>query len=355
MTATLAPRVRRLLRRGGVIPAHPLALTEERRLDERRQRALTRYYLDAGAVGVAIGVHTTQFGIRDRGVGLLEPVLALGADTLRAWAPGRAVVRIAGVVGPTRQAVREAGLASDLGYDVGLVSLGALGRWSDDRLIEHVREVATVLPVMGFYLQPAVGGRPLGYRFWRRFAELDDLVAIKVAPFNRYQTLEVVRAVVDAGRVGDLALYTGNDDSIVADLVTGYRLRAPNGRMVTARFVGGLLGHWAFWTRRAVQLVRRCRAAARSRAVPRALLELGAATTDANAAIFDAANRFRGCIPGIHEILRRQGLLRGGWCLDSRERLSPGQAVEIRRVCRAYPFLTDDRFVRAGLARWLAD
>ena len=334
-----------------MIPAHPLALTAARRLDERRQRALTRYYLDAGALGVAIGVHTTQFAIRS--VGLLEPVLALGAATVGEWS-NRPRMLVAGVVGPTRQAVREARLAGDLGYDVALVSLGGLGNWPDQRLIDHLRELATILPVMGFYLQPAVGGRPLGYPFWRRFAEIDNVVAIKVAPFDRYRTVDVVRAVVDAGRVGEIALYTGNDDSIVADLTTGYRLRAPSGRMVTARFVGGLLGHWAYWTKRAVELVRRCRAVRRG-ADPRRLLDLAAATTDANAAIFDVGNGFRGCIPGIHEVLRRQGLLRGRWCLDPAEQVSAGQRGEIERVRTAYPFLTDDAFVRARLQRWLAD
>jgi len=334
-----------------VIPAHPLALDRHRRLDPRRQRALTRYYLDAGATGLAIGVHTTQFAIRT--VGLLEPVLALAAATAREWT-ARPVALIAGVVGPTRQAAREARLAADLGYHAALVSLGGLGRWPEERLLDHLREVATVLPVMGFYLQPAVGGRPLGYRFWRRLAEIDNVVAIKVAPFDRYRTLDVVRAVVDAGRHRDVALYTGNDDAIVTDLTTGLRLRGPNGRPVTARFVGGLLGHWAYWTKRAVELVRSCRAAA-GRAVPRRLLQLAGPTTDANAAIFDASHRFRGCIPGIHEVLRRQGFLRGRWCLDPREELTIGQASQIERVHRAYPFLNDDRFVRPRLARWLAD
>lgn len=354
MTATVPVAVRRRLLAGGVIPAHPLALDARRRLDERHQRALTRYYLDAGASGVAIGVHTTQFRIRDPGVDLLRPVLALGAETVRQWRGTRSVVMIAGVLGPTRQAVREAHLARDLGYHVGLLSLGGLGDWSDRRLLDHVDQVAKVLPVMGFYLQPAVGGRPLGYRFWRQLVEHDGVVAVKVAPFNRYQTLDVVRAVVDAGRLGQVALYTGNDDAIVADLVTGYRLRAPTGRMVTARFAGGLLGHWAYWTKQAVALVARARAAVRAGRVSRSLLDLGAATTDANAAIFDAANQFHGCLPGIHEILRRQGLLRGRWCLDRAETLSPGQGAEIGRVRRAYPFLSDDRFVARHLDRWLS-
>jgi hypothetical protein len=349
MTAARIEVIRRRLLAGGVIPAHPLALTSRRRLDERRQRALTRYYLDAGSAGVAIGVHTTQFQIRDPRVGLFEPVLALGTDTIARWPLRRPVVAVAGVVGPTRQALREASLAADLGYDVALVSLGGLADWSDARLLSHLREIAAVIPIMGFYLQPAVGGRPLGYGFWRRFVELESVVAIKVAPFNRYQTLDVVRAVVDAGRHREIALYTGNDDAIVADLTARYRLRGPRGDLVTARFVGGLLGHWAYWTRSAVRLVERIQRGDRGGT----LTALAAATTDANAAMFDAANGFRGCIPGIHEILRRQGLLAGRWCLDEHERLSPGQAAEIDRVVVAYPPLADDRFVRSRLARWL--
>jgi dihydrodipicolinate synthase/N-acetylneuraminate lyase len=343
--------LRRALRRGMVIPAHPLALTARRRLDERRQRALTRYYLDAGAGGVALGVHTTQFAIRDPAVGLFRPVLELGAEAVAEWEPRlrRRVVRIAGACGPTRQAVREAGIARDLGYHCVLLSLGGLGRWSDDRLLAHARAVGAVLPLMGFYLQPAVGGRPLGYRFWRRFAELDALVAIKVAPFDRYRTLDVLRAVADAGRAGDVALYTGNDDSIVADL-----LAPPGAGRRRAGMVGGLLGHWAFWTRGAVRLLARCRRARARRAAPASLLALGARITDVNGAVFDAANGFRGCLPGIHEMLRRQGLLAGRWCLDPAEDLSPGQLREIDRVWRASPDLRDDAFVAGRLARWLA-
>ena len=335
--------VRSLLRAGGVIPAHPLALTRARRLDERRQRALTRYYLDAGVAGVAIGVHTTQFAIRQ--AGLYQPVLALGIETIRAAA--RRTAAIAGVVGATAQAVREASVARDLGYDATLLSLGGLAKWTDRRLLDHAREVARIIPVMGFYLQPAVGGRPLCYGFWRRFAEIENVVAIKVAPFNRYQTIDVLRAVAESGRAGEIALYTGNDDAIVADLTTSYRFPT-----ATVRFVGGLLGHWAFWTKRAVELVRRCQSLGCG-PVPRALITLGAETTDANAAVFDAANGFRGCIPGINEVLRRQGLLGGRWCLDPAESLSTGQAAEISRVCRAYPHLTDDEFVRGQLDRWL--
>ncbi len=341
------------LRAGLVIPAHPLALTAARKLDERRQRALTRYYLDAGAGGIAVGVHTTQFGIRHASVGLLGPVLELAAGTVAEQTPGRAaeIVKVAGVVGLTRQAVGEAKLALDLGYDAGLLSMGAMGDAPDGELIAHARAVAEIIPLMGFYLQPAVGGRTLSYRFWRRFVEIERVVAIKIAPFNRYATLDVIRAVAESGRAGEVALYTGNDDNIVGDLIARYRVPAGTGRAVAVRMVGGLLGHWAFWTRSAVLLHTRVGAGVPSAA----LLRLGTETTDANGAVFDAANGFRGCIPGIHEVLRRQGLLRGRWCLDPKEELSPGQMSEIDRIWRVHPHLRDDRFVREGLDRWLGD
>jgi dihydrodipicolinate synthase/N-acetylneuraminate lyase len=329
------------LRQGTVIPAHPLALTAERKLDERRQRALTRYYVAAGAGGIAVGVHTTQFEIRLPQHDLLRPVLELAAEETRRTE----VVRVAGIVGPTAQALREAELAAGLGYHAGLVSLAALRDASVDQLIEHCRAVASVLPVFGFYLQPAVGGRLLPYAFWRRFAEIDGVVAIKIAPFNRYQTLDVLRGVVDAGRAGDIALYTGNDDTILADLLTPFRIGG-----VDVRIVGGLLGHWAVWTRRAAEIFARARTCP---ATPE-LLTLAAEITDANAAFFDAANGFHGCIAGLHEVLRRQGLMAGRWCLNPAEDLSPGQMEEIDRVYRAYPHLDDDAFVREHLDRWLA-
>ena len=337
---------------GLVIPAHPLALTSARKLDERRQRALTRYYLDAGAGGIAVGVHTTQFEIREPEHALLRPVLELAADTSRACEPyaTRPIVLVAGVVGDTRQALAEAELAASLGYDVALLGLGALAGASDAALITHCRAVADVLPIFGFYLQPAVGGRVLGYDFWRAFAEIERAWAIKIAPFDRYRTSDVIRAVSDAGR-NDLALYTGNDDAIVADLVTPFSLGASGSER---RIVGGLLGQWAMWTRRAVELLDRVRATRTETGVPAELLRVGAALTDANGAIFDAANGFAGCIPGIHEVLRRQGLLAGTWCLDPAETMSPGQGEEIERVCREHPELTDDEFVREHLDRWLA-
>jgi dihydrodipicolinate synthase/N-acetylneuraminate lyase len=341
--------LRQHLLTGQVIPAHPLALTPTRSLDERRQVALTRYYLDAGAGGLAVGVHTTQFRIRDHG--LLRPVLELAAETTRAWSRDRAVALIAGVVGDTAQAMDEVALAADAGYDAVLVSLAALASASTTELVRHCQRLADALPVIGFYLQPAVGGRVLDFGFWREFAEIPGVVAVKIAPFNRYQTLDVVRAVVEAGRT-DIALYTGNDDNIVVDLLTPYRFEC-GGRVVERRIAGGLLGQWAVWTKRAVELLQRVQ-----RALPQPLsadwLAEAAHLTDANGAVFDVRHHFAGCIPGIHEVLRRQGLLAGTWCLDVHEKLSPGQARALDRVCRAYPHLTDDDFVAEHLARWLA-
>jgi hypothetical protein len=349
---TLDPIVRATLTRGTVIPAHPLALTAARRLDERRQRALTRYYVAAGAGGLAIGVHTTQFAIRDPRIGLFEPVLRLAAEEMDRADRLRSepLVRIGGVCGDTSQASREAALLRDLGYHAGLLSLAALGNASGSDLVAHCRAVAETIPIVGFYLQPAVGGRVLSYDFWRAFLEIDNVVAIKIAPFNRYQTLDVVRAVAESGR--PVPLYTGNDDSIVIDLVTPFRFTR-SGRAVECRMVGGLLGHWAVWTRKAVELFDECRTAAVCDRVPPHLLQRGVEVTDSNAAFFDAANQFAGCIAGLHEVLRRQGLLEGTWCLDGAETLSPGQLLEIDRVYRDYPHLNDDDFVKEGLDSWL--
>ncbi|GIV15120.1 MAG: dihydrodipicolinate synthetase [Armatimonadota bacterium] len=342
------------LRRGLVIPASPLALNAQRRWDERRQRALWRYYSVAGAGGIAVGVHTTQFAIREPQIGLFHPLMALAKEEFDRLDSMRSqpLVRIAGVCGDTKQAISEAELARELGFHAGLLSLSALKNADDDVLIAHCRCVAEVIPLMGFYLQPAVGGRVLSYRFWRRFAEIENVVAIKIAPFNRYQTLDVVRAIAEAGR-DDIALYTGNDDNIVLDLLTPYRFTIGN-RQVERRIVGGLLGHWAVWTKRAVELLERCHAAAREETVPADLLRLAVEVTDCNAAFFDAANGFKGCIAGIHEVLRRQGLLEGTWCLDPDETLSPGQVEEIERVIRSYPHLNDDAFVVEHLHEWLS-
>jgi dihydrodipicolinate synthase/N-acetylneuraminate lyase len=338
--------LRTALLAGGVIPAHPLALTASRKLDERRQRALTRYYRDAGAAGVAVAVHTTQFAIRDPHHGLLEPVLALAADTLQ----GSRLLRIAGAVGDTRQAVTEASLARELGYQAVLLSLGALRDASERELVDHCREVSAVLPLFGFYLQPAVGGRVFPYSFWRAVAELPGLVAIKVAPFDRYRTLEVLRAVADSGR-RDVAVYTGNDDSIITDLLTTFDFASEPPASLS--FSGGLLGQFAVWTHRATQLVSQARAARASSTIDAEWLQRSAALTDANAALFDAANGFAGCIPGIHEALRRSGLLEGTWCLDENESLSPGQLEQIDRVHRSYPWMRDDEFVSERLDDWL--
>jgi hypothetical protein len=345
--------IREQLNIGVVIPACPLALTERRLLDERRQRALCRYYIAAGAGGLAVGVHTTQFAIRDPQVGLFEPVLSLAAEELNRSA--RPLVRVAGVCGQTPQAVSEVELIRRLGFHVALLSLAALKDADERKLIDHCRAVAEIMPLFGFYLQPAVGGRVLPYSFWRQFLEIENVAAIKIAPFNRYQTLDVARAVADSGRK-DIALYTGNDDNIVLDLVTpmqfGRSAVGEKGQVV--RIVGGLLGHWAVWTSKAVDLLARCqRVCDGDAAVPQSLLREAVEITDCNAAIFDAANGFAGCIAGVHEVLRRQGLLAGTWCLDHSETLSPGQADEIDRVYRAYPQLNDDEFVAAHRDEWL--
>lgn len=327
---------------GMVIPAHPLALDANRKLDERRQRALTRYYLAAGAGGIAVGVHTTQFAIHSPGVGLLRPVLELAHEV----AKPRGIVAIAGVCGERKQAVAEAELARSLGYDAALLSLGALQSAPEEELLEHCRAIGAVIPVFGFYLQPAVGGRILSHSFWCRFAEIPQVVAIKVAPFSRYRTLDVVRAIADSGRANEIALYTGNDDSIVIDLLTHFDF---GGRR--ARFAGGLLGQWAVWTRHAVSMLAQLQNGAATSDV----LTLAQQLTDANAAIFDSAHQFRGCVPGIHEILRRRGLLAGRWCLDPAEDLSRGQSEELDRVCRSYPHLrtADEQLIAENLDRWL--
>jgi dihydrodipicolinate synthase/N-acetylneuraminate lyase len=342
---------RSLLQQGLVIPAHPLALTEDLRLDERRQRALTRYYCDAGSGGVAVGVHTTQFSIRDGNVGLFEPVLELAMEEVRAFEQrsGKQLAKIGGICGHTRQACAEAETIRELGYDGGLLSLAALSDASNAELIEHCRAVGENLPIIGFYLQPAVGGRPLDAEFWERFVEIESVVAIKVASFDRYQTIEVLRAVAHSGRGSEIALYTGNDDNIVADLLTEFRFGDR-----TAHFVGGLLGQWAVWTRRAVELLQAVQEAKRNCACLDSVLARGAEITDANAAIFDVKHEFRGCVPGIHEVLQRQGLLNGLWCLDPDEVLSSGQIEEIDRVYAAYPWLNDDQFVAEHLDRWLS-
>ncbi|HYY72563.1 MAG TPA: dihydrodipicolinate synthase family protein [Candidatus Bathyarchaeia archaeon] len=349
----LDSKIRQVLKSGTVITAHPLALTAERKLNERRQRALSRYYIAAGAGGLAVGVHTTQFAIREPRVGLFDPVLHLAAEEMDRADRTRDVplVRVGGICGQTSQALAEARLLRDLKYHVGLLSLASVKNLEDEQLIGHCREVAEILPIMGFYLQAAVGGRVLSYNFWRRFVEIENVVAIKIAPFNRYQTLDVVRAVAESGR--EVALYTGNDDNIVMDLLTPYGFQT-NGNLKEFRIVGGLLGHWAVWTRRAVELLADChRLACAHHPVPQSMLRKSIQVTDCNAAFFDTAHQFAGCIAGLHEVLRRQGLLEGIWCLDPQETLSPGQKEEIDRVYLAYPELNDDQFVRQGRDTWL--
>ncbi len=345
-----APDVLANLRRGAVIPAHPLALDANRRLDARRQRALSRYYLDAGAGGLAVGVHTTQFAIRE--VGLYRPVLELAMRTATEWAR-QPPIMIAGLAGRTAQAVNEAHVARDLGYHAGLLSLAAMKGATEDDLIAHAQAIAHEIPLVGFYLQPAVGGIVLPVSFWRRFAEIENVVAIKIAPFNRYRTLDVIRGVCEANADERISLYTGNDDHIVLDLLTPFTITV-GGRPTTVRIKGGLLGHWSVWVKIAVELLARIHAAVAAGAIPPALMALDAQVTDCNAAIFDAANDFHGVIAGCHEILRRQGLLKGIWCLDEHESLGPGQMEEIDRVCAAYPHLADDDFLTANLDRWLA-
>ena len=335
-----------LLRAGTVIPAHLLALDAARALDARRQRALSRYYLDAGAGGLAVGVHATQFAIRD--AGLYEPVLKLAAEEARAWAR-RPVLLIAGLSGRTAQARNEAAIALAHGYHAGMLSLAGMRGASEDELIAHCAAVAAAIPLVGFYLQPAVGGIALSAAFWRRFCEIDNVIAVKVAPFNRYRTLDVAKGLVAARAENRVTLYTGNDDHIVLDLLAPLAVQR-GGEEVSVRIKGGLLGHWSVWTQRAVELLERIKGL---KEIDSAILALDSKVTDANSAFFDVAHDFAGCIAGCHEVLRRQGLLEGIWCLDPKEGLSPGQAAEIDRVYAAYPEMNDDRFVKENLPRWL--
>jgi len=351
---SIDPVIHNTLRQGVAIPAQPLALTKERKLDERRQRALCRYYIAAGSGGLAVGVHTTQFAIRDPKIGLFRPLLELVAEEINKADRTRTlpVIRIAGICGKTGQAVAEAELIRSTGYHAGLLSLAAMTNASEDELIAHCKKVSEEIPLIGFYLQPAVGGRALSYSFWRKFAEIENVAAIKMAPFNRYQTIDVVRAVIESGR-DDIALYTGNDDNIVMDLLTPYKFTA-GGHQVERRISGGLLGHWSVWTQKAVELLDRCHdIVGKGGDIPQDLMRRSIEVTDSNAAFFDAANGYAGCIAGLHEVLRRQGLLEGIWCLDPNETLGPGQREEIDRVYAAYPHLSDDAFVREHLDEWL--
>lgn len=345
----LDPAINRVLHEGVVIPAHPLALHQNLKLDETRQRLLTRYYMACGTGGVAVGVHTTQFEIRKAEVNLYEPVLRLVAEEIEQAQLKHPFIKVAGICGPVDQAMKEAQLATKYGYHLGLLSNGGLSANTEAELIKRAEAISEIIPVFGFYLQPAAGGRLLSYEFWRDLAEIPNVCAIKVAAFNRYQTIDVVRAVCNSGRKNDIALYTGNDDNIIADLLTAYRFWV-NNEVVEKRFVGGLLGHWAVWTKRSVELlaeIKQC--ISNGYTGMEKLLSKGIEVTDMNAVIFDAKNSFKGCIPGINEVLRRQGLLKGIWCLNPEEVLSAGQMEEIDRVYKNYPHFTDDGFVKTFL------
>lgn len=347
----LKENIKKLLFEGTVIPAHPLALTRDLQLDEQKQRGLTRYYMASGAGGVAVGVHTTQFEIRDPEVNLFEKVLGIAADEIDRAALKRPFIKVAGICGLTEQAMQEAEIAVKYGYDLGLVSMAAFKSQPEAEIIAHVRKVAEIIPVFGFYLQAAIGGRVYSYDFWQQFAEIPNVHAIKVAAFNRYQTLDVVRAVAHSGRRDEIALYTGNDDNIIADLLTPYRFEI-DGKLMEKRFVGGLLGHWAVWTEKAVELLVAVKhTLATGYADAGSMLSTNIAVTDMNAAIFDPAHAFHGCITGVHEVLRRQGLMDGIWTLNPKENLSPGQYEEITRVIEAYPHLVDDAFVARFLEK----
>lgn len=350
----LNSKIKHFLNEGAFIPAHPLALTSERKLDEKRQRALTRYYIDAGVGGIAVGVHTTQFEIRDPQFNLYEKVLRIAMEEVNKYALVDSFINIAGICGSTKQAMQEAEIAKDLGYHLGLLSFGDLDNYTEDELIEHTKRVAEVIPIFGFYLQPAVGGRDLSFHFWKRFSEIPNVHAIKVAPFDRYKTLDVIRGVCHSSRAREIALYTGNDDNIVFDLLSSYEIQV-NGQKIKKRFVGGLLGHWAVWVKSAVDIFNDIKKDLMSsnHVDIQKYTTLAHQITDANAAFFDTANHFKGVIAGINEVLTRQGILKGNWCLLESETLSEGQREEIDRVYKEYPHLNDDEFVRQHLDKWL--
>jgi len=344
------------IRRGTVIPAIPLALNSDRQFDERRQRALVRYYIDAGVGGIAVGMHFTQFEIRVPGIDLFERVLQVCADEIDSYCktPGRSIAKIAGINGSTPAALTQVQTARDIGYHCSIASMTAFRGSMEQEMVHHMRELARVMPMFGFYLLTGIGGIRLPYEFWREVVEIENVVGIKIAPFDRYGTIDVARALADSGRSNDVLLYTGNDDSIVYDLLTPFRF-GPEGSSNTIRIRGGLLGQWACWTKRAVELHEQLLTIADSgQPISPELLTLSAQVTDANAALFDPRNGFAGSIPGINEILRRQGFLEGIWTLKRDEVLSPGQMEEINRVCAAYPHLTDDDFVAANLDRWFS-
>jgi len=351
---TRAEKVCEILKSGTVIPANPLAITADRKFDPDRQRVLCRYYLNAGVGGLAVAVHTTQFEIRKPEFNLLEPVLKIAAEEVDAFEKktGKTIIKIAGACGDIPQAVKEAELAKSLGYDAVLLSPGGLHHYTEDDFIERTKKVAEIIPVIGFYLQTSVGGKIFSYDYWKRLVEIDNLIAIKAAPFNRYQTLDVARAVAFSSRKDKIALFTGNDDNIVVDLLTKYEF-TENGETRTVQFVGGLLGHWCVWTKRVCEMYEMLKDFSKQEYIPAKLLTLAAEVTDCNAAFFDSANAFAGCIAGVHEVLRRQGIMKGIWCLNPDETLSPGQSEEIDRIYKLYPHLNDDEFVKENLESWI--
>ena len=344
-----------ILHQGTIIPATPLALDDNRQFDEEGQRLLMQYYLHCGVGGIATAVHSTQFAIRDPKIGLYEPVLRVVAEEIDAYEKetGKVIVKVAGVCGEAEQACREAELTKQYGYDAVLLSPGGLAHLTEEDLLERTKAVAKVMPVIGFYLQTAVGGRAFTPEYWEKLCEIDNVVAIKCAPFNRYQTLDAVRAAAVSARREEITLYTGNDDNIVSDLLADYRF-CVDGKVYEKSFEGGMLGHWYVWTKCAVELFEMVRQAKKDGVIPPELLTMAAAVTDANSAVFDARNRFAGCIAGLHEVLRRQGLMKSICCLDPEETLSPGQAEDISRICREYPALCDDEFIAAHLQEWKA-
>lgn len=345
-----------ILKSGTVIPATPLALDENRNFDEYSQRLLMKYYLNCGVGGIATAVHSTQFEIRDPEVQLFEPILKLVSDEIADFEnkTGKVIVKVAGVCGKTEQAVKEAELAKKYGYDAVLLSPGGLNDLPESELIERTKAVAGVMPVIGFYLQTAVGGRRFSYNYWQQICEIPNVVAIKAAPFNRYMSLDVARAAALSSRSDEITLYTGNDDNIVIDLLTTYKFDV-DGKHYEKGFEGGLLGHWSVWTKRAVELFEKCKQEKGKDSISAEMLSLANAVTDSNAVLFDGANGFAGCIPGLHYVLKKQGLMKTLNCINPNEVLSCGQAEEIERIYDMYPSLVDDDFVKENIENWKAE
>ncbi len=343
------------LKAGTVIPATPLALDENRNFDKETQRLLMKYYLNCGVGGIATAVHTTQFEIRNPEIALFEPILKIVSEEIYKFEKenNTVIVKVAGVCGKTEQAVKEAELAKQYGYDAVLLSPGGLNDMSEDYMVERTKAVAEIMPVIGFYLQTACGGRQFTYNYWERVCKTPNVVAIKCASFNRYTTLDVVRAAALSERCNDITLYTGNDDNIVIDLLTKYKFEK-DGKTIIKGFDGGLLGHWSVWTKKAVELFEKVQKEKKSDAISSEMLTLAAEVTDTNSAFFDTAHNFSGCIAGLHEILRRQGLMKNIYCLNPEETLSEGQLEELNRVYDMYPHLNDDAFIKDNIEKWRA-